>query len=309
MNFEKIAPYLNDPLVLIGFVLFLVFSFCRYLVKYRVIPELPSKLGFVILKQILLYGFLIGLLVIGLGFGLKYKELSRIEQKNALRMLNTELKQNLSTVNDLRKNTIHIIQKQQVVAQILRKDGIEIFTVLFPQNNISSTPSITAQEMANSAFESLVSTGLIKDELQLNRFNEAGSAVNSTIAATLSVLKSLQDESGERYTISREIWESNLSIYRKVSEFDANLFKQSLSELERLRTNYNVTVGHAIEYLDAVRDFFSPGRTITKDNLYNLLFKERVSFSISIDYSKSLIKNVEQIKKLEEEINKKRGSK
>lgn len=32
MQFEKIAPYLKDPLVLIGFFLFLAFLFCeRYL--------------------------------------------------------------------------------------------------------------------------------------------------------------------------------------------------------------------------------------------------------------------------------------
>jgi hypothetical protein len=74
-DFSSVAPYLHDPLVLIGFFLFLGFLFTRYLVQRGVIPALPPSLGFRILKTILLYGFVIGLTLIILGFVFKYKEL------------------------------------------------------------------------------------------------------------------------------------------------------------------------------------------------------------------------------------------
>lgn len=304
MDFAKVAPYLEDPLVLIGFVLFLGFSFCRYLVKHKIIPELPPRFGFIILKQILLYGFLIGLLVIGLGFGLKYKELSSAEQDNAFRMLKSELKHNLTTVSELSKNMGNILDKQEVVAQVLRTKGIDIFVVLFPQENTSSSPSKSVQEMVDSSFETLVSTDLINNELQINRFNAAGSQVNTTIDNTLNVLRSLQDISGSRYTVNNEIWESNLSIYRKVNRFDVTIFQQSLTELERLRTNYDVTVNHAIDYLTTVKEFFSPGNTITKQGLYKVLSKERFSFEMTSAYSVSLIDSAEKLINMEKALTK-----
>jgi len=120
MDFSKIAPYLHEPLVLIGFIVFLGFSLSRYLVKKKVISELPPKLGFVILKQILAYGFIIGLLSIALGFGLKYRELSAVEQDNAFQMLKTELRHNLVTVSELAKNMENIVGKQKIVSEVLR---------------------------------------------------------------------------------------------------------------------------------------------------------------------------------------------
>jgi len=81
MDFSKMAPYLKDPLILIGFFLFLSFSFARFIIKRGIVPQLPRTLGYKILKSILLYGFIIGLLIVLLGFALKYKELSKEEQK------------------------------------------------------------------------------------------------------------------------------------------------------------------------------------------------------------------------------------
>jgi hypothetical protein len=45
IDFVKVAPYLKDPLVLIGFFLFICFLFARLLVKQRVIPPLPADIG------------------------------------------------------------------------------------------------------------------------------------------------------------------------------------------------------------------------------------------------------------------------
>jgi hypothetical protein len=58
--------------VLIGFFIFVAFLFSRYLIKQHVIGPLPRTLGYRTLRAILLYGFIIGFLVISLGFGLVY---------------------------------------------------------------------------------------------------------------------------------------------------------------------------------------------------------------------------------------------
>jgi hypothetical protein len=78
-TFTNIVPYLKEPLVLMGFFLFIAFSFCRYLVKKGVIPTLPKTLGYRILRLIFLYGFILGLVLVILGFELKRQEL--INQK------------------------------------------------------------------------------------------------------------------------------------------------------------------------------------------------------------------------------------
>jgi bacterioferritin (cytochrome b1) len=57
-----------------------------------------------VLQRILLYGFVIALVLIGLGFGLKYRELSRTEQTSAVH-LQQELADNLSVLASLKANT------------------------------------------------------------------------------------------------------------------------------------------------------------------------------------------------------------
>ncbi len=299
MNFAKIAPYLQNPLVLIGFVVFLAFSFSRYLVKHRVIPELPPKLGFVILKQILAYGFLIGIMIIGLGFGLKYKELSVTEQSTAFRLLKSELKHNLITASELGKNMDNIIEKQKIVSKVLRTDGIDILKVLFSEENINPKNKKSVQDLVNESFDKLVNLGLINNELQVNRFNAAGRQINLTIENTLAVLQSLQDRSHERYVVKTEIWDSNLEIYRRINKFDITTFQEALTELNRVRTNYDITVGHAVDYLKIVKEFFTLGGKITKDSLYKVLSKERFSFGLTTEYSLDLIESMEKLISIE----------
>jgi Tfp pilus assembly protein PilF len=67
-EFIQIAPYLSNPLILIGFILFIFFSFYRLLIKSKTIPPLSESHGSQILKLLLKYGFVISIFVIVLGF-------------------------------------------------------------------------------------------------------------------------------------------------------------------------------------------------------------------------------------------------
>ena len=83
LSFDKLAPYLKDPLVLIGFTLLLFFGIARAIIRSGQLTPVTGAKSYRVLQTVLLYGFLLGVLVIALGFGLKYRELSEAEQRNA----------------------------------------------------------------------------------------------------------------------------------------------------------------------------------------------------------------------------------
>jgi hypothetical protein len=69
--FEKIAPFLTNPLVLVGFVVGLFYGLLRLLLKAKVIPPLTRNKGGQIVSSFLRYGFVVAVLVIVLGFGIE----------------------------------------------------------------------------------------------------------------------------------------------------------------------------------------------------------------------------------------------
>lgn len=73
-GFERVAPFLQEPLVLIGFVVALFLGLLKLLVKGRIIPGLDPGGGFRILRLLINYGFVLALLVVLLGFILKLKQ-------------------------------------------------------------------------------------------------------------------------------------------------------------------------------------------------------------------------------------------
>lgn len=66
--FGKIAPYLENPLVLVGFVLFLFFGIHRVLIKSQIIPPLSKIHAHKVVLAILKYGFIASIIVVILGF-------------------------------------------------------------------------------------------------------------------------------------------------------------------------------------------------------------------------------------------------
>jgi hypothetical protein len=67
-QFSKIAPYLVNPLVLIGFCLFLLFETYQVLLKTGIISPLSSRQSSVVVRMILRHGFWISIVIIILGF-------------------------------------------------------------------------------------------------------------------------------------------------------------------------------------------------------------------------------------------------
>ena len=70
--FVKIAPYLANPLTLVGFVLLLFFGIHRLLITSKIIPPLEPSEGSKVVHALLRYGFIIALMMILLGFALQF---------------------------------------------------------------------------------------------------------------------------------------------------------------------------------------------------------------------------------------------
>lgn len=74
-GFKEIAPYLKDPLVLIGFVPFLLFNIYRALLKAGILSPLTPHTGGKVVQSLLRHGFVITLAVVILASGFAfYKE-------------------------------------------------------------------------------------------------------------------------------------------------------------------------------------------------------------------------------------------
>jgi hypothetical protein len=69
-DFSKVAPYLTNPLVLIGLMLLLFFGVHRALIKSRILSPVNSTASNTIVRLLLHYGFIVALLLVLLGFGL-----------------------------------------------------------------------------------------------------------------------------------------------------------------------------------------------------------------------------------------------
>ena len=67
-EFPAIAPYLSNPLVLVGFVLLLFFGIHRTLIKSKIIPPVGPQTGGKIVQLLLRYGFILALVIVVLGF-------------------------------------------------------------------------------------------------------------------------------------------------------------------------------------------------------------------------------------------------
>ena len=67
--FDKIAPHLANPLVLVGFVLLLFFGIHRALIRSKILPPVSAEESGVLVRIVLGYGFVIALLIILAGFG------------------------------------------------------------------------------------------------------------------------------------------------------------------------------------------------------------------------------------------------
>jgi hypothetical protein len=71
-DFQAIAPYLTNPLALVGLALFLVVGVCRALLRSPLLRQVSATESGRYIRLVLYYVFGAGVLVIALSFGLEY---------------------------------------------------------------------------------------------------------------------------------------------------------------------------------------------------------------------------------------------
>jgi hypothetical protein len=72
-GFSKVAPYLFNPLVLIGFVLFLLFGIHWALIKSGILTPLSQRQSSIVVRLFLRYGFWAAIVTLLLGFALAFR--------------------------------------------------------------------------------------------------------------------------------------------------------------------------------------------------------------------------------------------
>jgi len=67
-----------------------------------------------------------------------------------------------------------------------------------------------------------------------------------------------------------------------------------------LKTNYNIVVNRATDYLADISRFFNPeDNKIKREDIEKILTSERLAYDLIATYSKSLVANIENLSKLQ----------
>lgn len=294
--FEKIAPYLQDPLVLAGFALLLFFGVGNRLIRSGLIPQLTQSGGLRILQRFLLYGFVLSILIIVLGFGLKYREMARQEQVTAAKLILNELKADRAVAGALAGNSAELLQSSTTVAFALRdRAASPLLKTLFPWENLQPSDKTTAPlVMATASLQDAVDQGLPAQQMQLDRMNAVARAIRGTLARTRGTLDSLGDRDHARYRMSRAAWTANLPVVRKISVVDLSALEKTYADLDLSRSEYDVLVRYQRDYFDAVDHFLAFDRSeITEESLARVLSAERQFFTIAATYGGAMTRRIE----------------
>jgi len=300
--FEKIAPYLKDPLILVGFFLFLALLFLRSLVKKGIIPTLQQEQGFSILKLILLYGFIIGLLLIGLGFGLKYRELSEKEQDNIVNMLSKEFEGNISVIGELKENTTTFLNGQITISKALRTDGIKILPIMFPEENLDLSKDVNPNELARKSFLKIIEKNYASDASEMTKLDDFSKALSKTIKSVMNTNESLRDSSRIRYMISTDIWNNNLSVFKKINLIDVSQYQRAYKEEQNIRNDYDVVCKAAIDFQKALLEYFRTDNELTWEQLAHILTLERQSYDLIVAYSKNIVNAITDLQQIQKQL-------
>lgn len=222
------------------------------------------------------------------------------QQKAQIARLDVELNRNLAVADQLRKNTILMLNNFETLSHVVRTPNIKILDILFPEKNLDlKIPDDRTTGYADDAMDQLGSSGLLNDQLEREKETAAANALTATIQATLGTVRSLQDPNQVRYTFYDSVWQQDQASIEKVVVADLTPHQTSYGKLELLRANYDVVAQHFVEYLLAFQDFFDPTKhLITRDSLRQILTTERYTDTLLTTYCQELATEMAGIKAL-----------
>ncbi len=299
LSFEKLSPYLSDPLVLIGFFLLLFFGLARALIKSKLLTPVSGIKSYRLLQTLFAYGFALGVLVIALGFGLKYRDLSQAEQRNAIELLKGEFNANASAVEAMRLNTVTLLTVLQKTAQSVRQPGITTLETLFPTQNVQGGSPPPPSKLAAAALNALHAKGIDRNARAMAQGDQAARAIVGVIERTRPTIVSLADAKHERYVIRDTIWEANAPILRKVNLDGVSALQDTYTQLRDVRSDYDVVCASVLAYLDSLLALFDPKIGVNPNTLAAALAQERQSVTLVTAYGATLTDAIANVQRLQ----------
>jgi hypothetical protein len=297
VEFGKVAPYLQDPLILIGFVLLLMFGLARTLIKSRLLTPVSGAKTYRVIQTVLVYGLVVALAVIGLGFGLKYRELSETEQQNAVGLLRREMDANLVAVEAIRKNTMVMLNIVSYTAMAVRTPDVKVMAALFPVANVQAGDKPHARDMAVDALVALSAEGLNKNADEMARANQLADVLRSTLDRTRPTVMSLSDPERRRYVISEAAWQANLPILRKVHVAGIPEIQDAYATSRMVRSDYDVVCASVIAYMDALQPIVAEDGEVNVDTLSAALSQERQTLMLLNAYGMTLADSIAKLER------------
>ena len=299
LSFEKAAPYLKDPLVLVGFVLLLFFALARALIRSRLLTPITGAKSYRLLQTVLAYGFVLGILVVLLGFGLKYRELSEAEQRRTVGLLQREFDGNVASVESIRRNVLSLLPIVQQIATSVRRPDLPALSVLFPNENVESGNKLPPRELALKALMALFDRHLDTNKSEMAKADAAAKAIHGTVERTRPTVLALCDSDHVRYVINEATWSANLPILRQIQLEGIPALQEAYASARKLRSDYDVVCSSVVAYLDAVRTLFEPKIGVNLETLTAALGQEQQSLSLISAYGANLADALDRMKALQ----------
>lgn len=299
-SFAGIAEYLQDPLVLIGFVLFLAFLFARQLLERGIIPPLGQTAGASILRAVLQYGFILALLVIILGFALRYRQLQEDaermseRQRAAADLIHGELCADRGVMRELAANVATLRNAVRTVSNVLRDERFVVTHTLFGDASLRIDSDPASAAVALTRMEALEASAVLDHAAQLNRHQQFCGAVTGTLGRTRTSVASLSDAEGTRYRIARSSWDANQASFSSLANVDAARTADLYERMATARRNYTRLSEQAREFLDAVAAFCAAPRP-TRELVSAALASEQLNIESMEEFSTAVDRIVQEV--------------
>jgi hypothetical protein len=229
------------------------------------------------------------------GSWLAFDYAAKTERTQALRSVSVEIENNARVVDNLRANTATLTNAVLAIAQGIRNPGIAILAGLFPVENID--PDADASRLPNLFNERmnwLASSGLLQNELELNKATAACEAIGRTVDATRASIRRLSVVDDPQYLIDDEQWRQNMDAALHALEADGQGIAALYTDMTDARRSYDRVVDASGDYLDAMYAFCQGG-SISRATLSRTLAAERLAFQLLIVHGRRTVETNERL--------------
>ena len=299
---SNLLSYLTDPIFLFGLLLAFCLFLIKYLLKTKRIKELPAGLSQKVPPMVWQHGYLLGLLVMVSGIMLKHKELQLAEQQNAMSQLIVEYSQNISTIRQLSENTTIQLETRAVVTNLLRTDGSRILDIMFPKEIKPENTDLNITKVVDDSFEQLKKARLFNSKPDMDAFNSIKGKISPKVNMHLAELKSMQDINGDQYIIKTSIYQGHKEILASIESFDAQAYEELIFEMEELRSQYDLVLNHAEDFISETKNFMDRNTFIGNGDAYEILTKERLAYKSLTEFDAAIIGKANDLVRMKQNI-------